>query len=213
MDMGAKSTQFIGITGGSCAGKTWLAERLQKSLGKESGRLSLDDFYLDRAHLSPGRRAKLNFDHPRSIDWARFESVLGSFAAGREARVPKYDFRRHARQPEEPLLAPKPVILVEGLWLFRKAAIRKLFDVKIFMRLPRKTCQSRRLDRDALERGRTPEQAREQWLRFTWPMYERFVAPQERWADLVLRDSPDEEWVSQFAREFQKKMKTGCASL
>jgi uridine kinase len=45
------------------------------------------------------------------------------------------------------------------------------------------------LQRDTAERGRTRTQILEQLSRFTLPMSERFVAPQEKWADIVL-DAP-----------------------
>src|SRR6266478_8182760 len=53
---------LIAIAGGSGSGKTWLAEKLLAILRGKAAHLSLDDFYRDRSHLSPARRAKLNFD-------------------------------------------------------------------------------------------------------------------------------------------------------
>ena len=204
--MGAKRPHFVGIAGGSCSGKTWLAQRLQEILGKEAARLSLDDFYLDRAHLSLARRARVNFDHPRAIDWVRFEEVLRAFARGRETAVPKYNFANHAREVEEPVLSAKPVILVEGLWLYRRASVRRIFDRRIFLRLPEHVCASRRMRRDTVERGRNQTQVREQWNEHARPMYERFVAPQERWADLVLTAAPDEERVVSLAAEIRENL-------
>jgi uridine kinase len=187
--MQAQSPQIVGITGGSCAGKTWLADRLTSMLGSsglKAARLSQDDFYLDRSHLSPGRRAKLNFDHPRAIDWERLEKTLQQFAKGRAAAVPRYDFATHGRLNGDAELSPAPILIVEGLWLFRSAALRNLFDLKIFIRSRSELCQERRLERDTVERGRTREQVLAQWLRYTVPMAERFVAPQEKWADVVM---------------------------
>ena len=42
----------IAIVGGSGAGKTWLADRLETELGG-AGRLAQDDFYRDQSHLRP----------------------------------------------------------------------------------------------------------------------------------------------------------------
>src|SRR5438067_11198319 len=95
--MQAESPQIVGIVGGSCAGKSWLAERLQQALRLNATRLSQDDFYLDRSHLSSARRARLNFDHPRAIDWERLEKVLSKWAHGETASVPRYDFVTHGR--------------------------------------------------------------------------------------------------------------------
>ena len=48
---------LVAIVGGSGAGKTWLAEKLCTALGRQAARLSLDDFYRDRSHLSPDRKS------------------------------------------------------------------------------------------------------------------------------------------------------------
>ncbi|MGZ8898983.1 MAG: uridine kinase family protein [Limisphaerales bacterium] len=185
--MPEQSPQIVGITGGSCAGKTWLADRLQSEFGERAARLSQDDFYLDRSYLPAGRRARLNFDHPRAIDWKRLEKTLGQFARGRVASVPRYDFATHGRLNGDAELNPAAILIVEGLWLFRGARLRSLFDLKVFIRSTPELCTKRRLERDTAERGRTREQVMQQLSRYTLPMSERFVAPQERWADVVLK--------------------------
>src|SRR4051812_28322639 len=120
-NMVAQSPKLVGIVGGSCAGKTWLAERLQTILEEEATRVSLDDFYRDRGHLSFRQRTLVNFDHPRAIDWERVEEVLKRLASGNVAVVPKYDFHTHGRTSVQPTVAPKSVVIMEGLWLFRRA--------------------------------------------------------------------------------------------
>jgi uridine kinase len=203
--------QLIGIAGGSCAGKSWLAARLQQQLGKMAGRLSLDDFYRDRSYLSPGRKERINFDHPRAIDWERVETVLTELSAGRSTSVPRYNFETHGRHAAERILAPAPVVLFEGLWLWNKPNLRKLFTYKIFLKSPLELCEQRRLDRDVRERGRSPESVKLQFWRDTAPMYERYVAPQERWADLVLEQGADEQvidQISQVIKELLKKSRT-----
>ena len=184
--MQAESPHIVGIAGGSCAGKTWLADRLQSHFGDRAARLSLDSFYRDRSYLSPGRRARLNFDRPQAIDWTCVEEVLSEFCRGHAVSVPRYSFATHGRLGDDSLLNPAPILIVEGLWLFRRPAIREFFDVKIFIRSSRQLCAERRLLRDTAERGRTREQVIEQLERYTLPMFERFVAPQEKWADVVL---------------------------
>jgi uridine kinase len=190
--MHAQSPHIVGISGGSCAGKTWLADRLLAELGGRAARLSQDDFYFDKSHLSPARRARLNFDHPRTIDWERLEETLSQFAQGRAAAVPRYDFATHGRLRGDAVLKPAPILIVEGLWLFRRPALRKLFDLKIFIRSTPQLCTERRLRRDTAERGRTQDQVMEQLSRYTLPMSEQFVAPQEKWADAVI-DAPIRE--------------------
>ena len=190
--MQAESPQIVGIAGGSCAGKTWLTDRLQKHLGTKAAQLSLDSFYYDRSHLSPARRARVNFDRPHAIDWDRVEEVLSAFSEGRAAAVPRYDYVTHGRLRDESILRPTPFLIVEGLWLFRRPSVRRFFSLKVFIRSTTDLCRQRRMQRDTTERGRTSEQVLAQLHRQTFPMFERFVAPQEKWADIVF-DAPVRE--------------------
>jgi uridine kinase len=175
--------------GGSGSGKSWLAERLQMRLAPHAARLSQDDFYLDRSHLPPRRRARVNFDHPHAIDWARLERALRALRAGRPVRIPVYDFASHCRRKRDRLFKPKPVVLVEGLWLLRRRQVRRLFDFSIFLDVPRRRRLERRLRRDVHERGRSRASVLEQFRRTVEPMHRKHVAPQARHADLVLRES------------------------
>ncbi len=204
--MNGNGPQIVGIAGGSCAGKTWLADRLSEPFGSHALRISLDSFYLDRSYLSAGRRALLNFDHPRAIDWNSFERTLQQCAARERFSVPGYDFATHSRTANDSVFEAPRLVIVEGLWLFRRASIRSLFSTKIFIRAPRELCVERRLARDTSERGRTPEQVMTQLERHTLPMFERFVAPQERWADVILEAPVSDVEVSQLKNRIAEKL-------
>src|SRR5258707_12797949 len=141
---------LVAIVGGSGSGKTWLAEKLLAALGGKAARLSLDDFYRDRSHLSPARRAKINFDNPRAIDWPGFERTLRQCLAGKATRVPRYDFKCHTRLAASRVLKPRPIILVEGLWLLRRASLRPLLSIGTLWDYPSRTPGPRRVARDAL---------------------------------------------------------------
>src|SRR5690349_21012805 len=163
--LAAMRPQLVAIVGPSAAGKTWLAQALHAHLGKEAARLSLDDFYRDRSHLSFARRALVNFDHPRAIDWTEFERVINACQSGRTVPVPVYDFALHNRAPRPGRFQPKPLVLVEGLWLLRRPALRKLFDFSIYVHCSTAEQRRRRIRRDQQERGRTALAARRQFAR------------------------------------------------
>src|SRR5262245_142358 len=177
---------LVAIVGGSGAGKTWLTTQLQMAFGKECARLCLDNFYRDRSHLSPARRDRVNFDHPRAIDWTLVESALGHCRRAEPVLVPRYDFAEHRRLPEGDWWQPKPLVLVEGLWLLHRPALRRLFVFSIFLDCPEQIRFARRLERDIAERARTPESVRRQFQQMVVPMYKQWIAPQARWADLCL---------------------------
>ena len=186
----------IAVVGGSGSGKTWLLERLRRVFGDVMATLSLDDFYQDRSHLPVLRRAQLNFDHPRAIDWRLFKSVLDRGRAGQVAQVPSYSFSNHARLPGQERWSPAPLILCDGLWLFHRPSLRGLFDLKIFLECPTQLRLERRLERDTAERGRSKASVREQFWKTVTPMHDQFVAPQARWADLILHQPSSESEIS-----------------
>lgn len=177
---------LIGVAGGSGAGKSWLTAELSKRLGAACERLCLDDFYLDRSHLTPAQRARINFDHPRAIDWALFGETLERLVAGRPALVPLYDFSTHCRGPARRQVQPQTIVMVEGLWAWYRTRVRRLFELRVFIECSPALRLERRLERDTTERGRTEEEVRCRFARQVEPMHRRFVEPLRATADIVL---------------------------
>jgi uridine kinase len=179
---------IVGIAGGSGAGKTWLSERLASAFRGEASRISLDDFYRDRSHLSAVRRRRINYDHPRAIEWALLANVLRGFRGGRVMRVPRYDFASHSRSAATTECMATRLLLVEGLWILSRKEIRAEFDLTLYIDCPASKRLARRMARDVAERGRTGKDVRRQFETVTEPMHARYVAPQRELATVVLHD-------------------------
>ena len=103
--------RLVAITGGSGAGKTWLADKLQHLFGDQAGRMTQDSFYHDRSHLPPAERSQLNFDHPDALDWSCFQATLEAMLAGRPAHLPVYDYATHCRRVETTPLKARPLMM------------------------------------------------------------------------------------------------------
>lgn len=202
-------SKLVAITGGSGAGKTCLAGHLHNLLGEKAGRLSLDNFYRDWSHLPPSRRSRVNFDDPEAIEWPLVERAMHHCTAGLPAPVPRYDFRTHCRTTGADTLHPRPVMLVEGLWLLHRPAVRRLFDLKIFIDCPEKLRLQRRLARDAAERGRGAAGIRRQFKASVAPMHRRHVAPQVRWADVVLHQPYGEADIRHLHESLWRLLQSG----
>lgn len=177
---------LIAVVGGSGAGKGWLVERLCRLLGRRACHLQLDDFYLDRSHLPMSERRRINFDEPRAIDWEAAERVLRDCRAGRGTSVPRYDFATHTRAPGHVPWELRPVVFVDGLWLLHPPAVRRLFDLSVYLDTPMALRHRRRLARDVAERGYTAGAIEHQLRTAVAPMHERYVEPQKPHADVVL---------------------------
>lgn len=196
--------KLVAIVGGSGAGKSWLAHQLERTLEIPVTLLSLDDFYRDQSHLPPGRRKLVNFDHPRAIDWRLVEAALQDCRAGRSFKVPCYDFTTHARLEKFRVLAPRQIVIVDGLWLLWRPRFRRMFDLRIHVHCPAHLRLQRRMDRDLTGRGRDSDSVRRQFRQTVAPMHKLFVAPQARWADVVLRQPVDESKVVRIGAMIQR---------
>ena len=81
---------------------------------------------------------------------------------------------------------PAPVILVEGLFIFYFEEIFKLLDLKIFMEAADGIKLRRRLQRDAEQRGISPEKILYQWEHHVQPSYRKYLLPYREKADMVI---------------------------
>ena len=176
----------IGIAGGSGSGKTTVARAIEEAIVPESVLIDQDAYYKDLAHLVLEERKKVNFDHPDAFDTELMIAQLQALAAGEAIAKPTYDYPAHTRAAETVRVAPRDVILVEGILLFADARLRGLFDVKVFVDVADDVRFIRRLQRDVVERGRSMESVIQQYLTTVRPMHLEFVEPSKRWADIIL---------------------------
>jgi len=177
----------VGIAGGTGSGKTTLAEVLLDSIGRDQiAYLPHDAYYRDQKELPLEARAKVNYDHPDSLETELLIEHLNLLEGGRAIEMPVYDFRTHSRKEETIHVKPKPVILVEGILVFVEADLRRLFDVKIYVDTDADIRFIRRLRRDIEERGRTVDSVINQYLRTVRPMHLEFVENSKRYADIIV---------------------------
>ena len=184
---------LVGIAGGSCAGKTTLAEGLASRLDDRRAVLQFDHYYRDHGHLPTGERALVNYDHPDSLDGRLFVVHLDVLAAGRAVEAPVYDFATHRRTSATDQVGPSPVVAVDGILLLAFPAVRRRLDLVVYVDAPAEVRLERRVARDVAERGRTEAGVRAQFAATVAPMYERWVAPFAQEADLLVDGLADPE--------------------
>ncbi|HET9400249.1 MAG TPA: uridine kinase [Candidatus Acidoferrales bacterium] len=177
----------VGICGGTGSGKTTITNRLISALSEQTVvLLQQDHYYKDLPHLSFEHRAKLNFDHPDSVETPLMIQQLKALREGRGVDRPVYDFTQHRRIAETVRVEPRPAIILEGILIFENAEVRKLLDIKIFVDTDADIRFIRRLRRDVRERGRTVETVIEQYLTTVRPMHNEFIEPSKRHADVII---------------------------
>jgi uridine kinase len=178
---------IIGIAGGTGSGKTTVANAILKRVGSNRiAFLAHDAYYRELGHLSLEERRQINFDHPDSLETDLLVQHLQQLKTWQAVEMPVYDFTRHSRTDRTVHIEPRPVILVEGILIFYEAALRPLFDVKIYVDTDADIRFIRRLQRDIVERGRTAESVVQQYLNTVRPMHMEFVEPSKRYADVII---------------------------
>lgn len=178
--------RLIAIVGGSGSGKTWLARRLKRRFGKHAGILALDDFYTDLSHLPLAQRERLNFDDPAAIEWSLVHKSLQALITSRKVPLPRYDFTTHTRKTEIRIWRPRPIVILDGLWLLHRPELRQLYALSIYVDCPESLRLERRLQRDQKERGRTQASILRQFKSQVAPMHNLHVEAQKKHVDLVL---------------------------
>jgi uridine kinase len=177
----------IGIAGGSGSGKTTVAQEILQRVGPDRiAFLQHDSYYKDLSGLPPTQRAEVNFDHPNSLETDLLIEHIATLRNGKEVEVPIYDFSTHSRTTRTFTVQPRRVILVEGILIFTEAALRDMFDVKIFVDTDSDLRLIRRLERDIAERGRTVQSVIKQYQTTVRPMHLEFVEPSKRYADVII---------------------------
>lgn len=177
----------IAIAGGSGSGKTTVANEILERVGHSRvAYLPHDAYYRDLSDLPPQRRREVNFDHPDSLETSLMMAHIKALRAGQTIQLPIYDFTNHSRTTQTIPIEARSIILVEGILIFCDAALRKLFDVKIFVDTDPDIRLIRRLQRDIRERGRTTDSVLEQYQSTVRPMHLEFVEPSKRYADVII---------------------------
>lgn len=177
----------FGVCGGTASGKTTFARMVLRQVGtSQVAYLPHDAYYRDMSHLPFAERAKLNYDHPDSLQTELLVEHVEALLDGQAVERPVYDFQKHRRAAKTVLTEPGRLILVEGILIFIYPELRKLMDIKVFVDIDADIRFIRRLHRDIHERGRSLDSIIGQYLDTVRPMHLEFVEPSKRYADLII---------------------------
>ena len=176
----------IGIAGGTGSGKTTVARKLNQAFGKNAVILSHDYYYKANEGMSLEERARLNYDHPNSLDMQLLVKHVTMLKNGKAIDHPTYNFSTHSRNEKWEHMEPAQIIIVEGILLFENKQLCDICDIKLFVDTDADVRFIRRLRRDVNKRGRTMESVIKQYMSTVKPMHEMFVEPSKRKADIII---------------------------
>jgi|TARA_B110000240_G_C13494567_1_gene451103 uridine kinase len=178
---------IIGIAGGTGSGKTTVVNQIINQLPEnEVTVISQDSYYKATNDLSYEERTKINFDHPRAIDFDLLVKQLQDLKNNKIIEQPIYSFVTHNRTEDTLRTHPKKVMIVEGILIFNNPDLRDLCDIKIFVHADADERLIRRLKRDIQERGRDLNEVLNRYQDTLKPMHDQFIEPTKNFADMII---------------------------
>lgn len=178
---------IIGIAGGTGSGKTTVVNQIIHELPTdEVCVISQDSYYNVTTGLTYEERTKINFDHPKAIDFELLVNHLRQLKNGEIIEQPVYSFVTHNRTADTLITHPRKVIIVEGILIFNSKELRDLFDIKIFVHADTDERLIRRIKRDIEERGRNITEVLDRYQNTLKPMHQQFIEPTKNYADIII---------------------------
>lgn len=178
---------MIGIAGGSGSGKTTLLRHLVANFPKETLTLiSQDNYYISRDDLPRDLSGEINFDHPSAMDLDGLARDLLKLSQGQSVEVEEYTYNNPDLPVKMITYLPSKIVVVEGLFVFNHPEVARLLDLKVFVETSSHLRLSRRIRRDAEERGYGLDEVLDYYERFVAPMYAQHIEPFKSECDLLV---------------------------
>jgi len=182
-------TLIIGLSGGTCSGKSYLSKTIQNFFGKDKTTIiKLDSYYHDLSHLKFEEREKNNFDHPSSFDYNLLLEHIKKIYNNKEAKAPIYDYKTHTRTNKFTVIKKTNIIIIEGILVLYNKEIRDYMHLKFFLDKPSSLRKDLRLKRDIKNRARTVESIESQYTTTVEPMYQKYIDKTKQYADIIIKE-------------------------
>jgi len=175
----------VGITGGSGSGKTLFMNMLMESL-PDASLHSMDNYYVEIDKQPRDDKGVENFDKLESIDIDRYVDDLEKLVSGQSIEIDEYTFNNDKSTSKKIKVVASKVILVEGIFVLAVEKIRKLIDLRLFVDAPDYLMMSRRIIRDAEERGYDLHDVIYRYQHHVTPAFKQYTEPSKQWADLII---------------------------
>ena len=182
--------KLFGISGSSGSGKSFIVKFLKSSLGPEV--LSViyhDNYYKKREDQEKDRRGNYNFDLPSSFHQDELVEDLIKIKSGKSIIRKEYTFNNPKINPRSLRVEPKPIIILEGLFLFNDPKISKFLDKKIFIDCDLNIMIDRRITRDHEKRGYDKSDVLYKYNNHVLPAFNKFILPHKNKSDLIVNNS------------------------
>lgn len=184
---------MVGVAGDSGAGKDAFVAMVCELIGEERvARVAGDDYHRwPRGHAKWRELTHLDLRANRLHQQHR-DAV--HFASGRPVLKTEYDHHSGTYSPDL-WTDPEDVMIFQGLHTLSIEALRKMFDLAVFLDPDEELRRAWKVERDGRERGYSPEQVLKS-LEARQPDRDAYILPQREDAELVIRWKPVQPGVA-----------------
>lgn len=148
--------------------------------------VSQDHYYRPRHEQPKDENGKENFDTPESVALEEFVRDVNLLKAGHPVQRQEYTYNRPDVVPRMLTFSPRPIVILEGIFVFHDPAVLALTDLKLFIEARPHVKIRRRILRDNVERGYDLHDVLYRYEKHVMPSYERFIEVHKHRADLII---------------------------
>jgi len=178
---------LMGIAGGTGSGKSTFVRRIFENMdSKDFAIIPQDNYYKDQSLLPIEERQKLNFDHPKAIEFDLLITHLRMLKEGKSIELPHYSHITCTRDHITTTIEPQKVVVVEGIMVLVIPELVELMDMKFYVDADDDDRFIRCVKRDIEERARTFESVVDRYYKTVKPMHLQFIEPSKKSADLII---------------------------
>ena len=192
------------VAGGSCSGKGYVCERLDRICQDPFAYLCLDKFWLDNddPKMPKNSQGYGMFDDPKSYSLREIIRSVNGLCQGESVWVPEYDIWHNRRvRYYGNLVEPRKNICAEGLYAInflhelpfkttqdfvRSGPKTRVKTLKVFVEASEKTRLERKIKRDREMFGVTKKEVEDYFFTLVKEAHDTKIEPQRMLADMIL---------------------------
>ena len=184
---------IIGISGSSGSGKSFVVKYLIDNLPKDLISIVYqDNYYKKRGDQEKDTNGEYNFDLPTSFINEDLIVDIKALRKGVSISRDEYNFNNPKIISNKIIVNPKPIIILEGLFLFNLPSLSKILDRKIFIDCETNLMIERRIKRDTKIRGYDKYDVLYKYENHVIPAYHKYILPYKKDVDLVIDNNKND---------------------
>lgn len=131
------NAKMVLLSGPSSSGKTTICKRISVQLGVlgyKPVQLSLDNYFVERELTPKDKEGKYDFEHIDAIDLNLFHEQISDLFAGKEIKIPTYDFHAGKKvwKGNSLQLKSDSILVVEGIHCLNPLVSQSVDQARIF---------------------------------------------------------------------------------